>query len=77
MCVCVCVCVFVCVSVCVCVSECVCVCVLLVHEYFSAEIFLLKGFSCHSFAFTGTVLPAAAWPLPPRQSQQSVSTFML
>ena len=39
---------------------------------------LLKGLSCHSFAFTGTFqLPAAAWPLPPRQSQQSVSTFML
>ena len=36
---------------------------------------LLKGFSCHSFAFTGTFLPAAAWPLPPRQSQQSLLSY--
>ena len=46
--------------------------ILLVHEYFSAEIFLLKGFSYHFFAFTGTFLPAAAWALPPLQSQKSV-----
>ena len=51
--------------------------ILLVHEYFSAEIFLLKGFSYHSFAFTGTFLLAAAWPLPPLQSQKSVPSFML
>ena len=34
--------------------------ILPVHGYFSAVIFLLKGFGCHSFAFTGTFLPAAA-----------------
>ena len=40
-------------------------------SYFSAVIFL-KGISCHSFAFTGTFLPAAAWPLLGSLSSQSV-----
>ena len=44
--------------------------ILFVHEYFSAEIFLSPAILSGSW-------PTAAWPLPPRQSQQSVSTFML